>query len=96
MNMKTFNIELNETLDLSKYDVNLNDNTNLLLSNNILKANKIVSYKILLDNKECIINVFNDNELSSTFEINYERFSNKSLLILGDSVSAKETIGLEN
>lgn len=94
--MKTFNIELNETLDLSKYDVNLNDNTNLLLTNNILKANKIGTYKILLDNKECIINVFNDNELSSTFEINYERFSNKSLLILGDSVSAKETIGLEN
>ena len=51
MNMKTFNIELNETLDLSKYDVNLNDNTNLLLSNNILKANKIGTYKILLDNK---------------------------------------------
>ena len=71
-------------------------NTNLLLSNNILKANKTGTYKILLDNKECIINVFNDNELSSTFEINYERFSNKSLLILGDSVSAKETIGLEN
>ena len=52
MNMKTFNIELNETLDLSKYDVNLNDNTNLLLTNNILKANKIGTYKILLDNED--------------------------------------------
>ena len=94
--MKTFKIELNETLNLSKYNVDLLTNTELTYKNNTLKANKIGNYEILLDNKKTLIEVVLDNALDNCFEINYERLANKSLLILGDSVSAKETIGLAN
>ena len=98
---KIINIEINETYDLNNVvkesdSLIVKDESIVSLSNNIIKGIKVGKTSLMINDEETIINVLNENELNETFTFCYGRLSNKNLLILGDSVSAKETIGLQN
>lgn len=92
---KVINLEINETYDFNCNNIE-NNNLQIQVENGVVKANELGTYTIKVNNEEVVINVSSKGSLSSTFDISYGRFSNKNLLILGDSVSAQATIGENN
>ena len=94
--MKVIDILVNEKYDLNDHRLNL-INKIVLIKDGIMMGINEGTMKFKLNDEEYQVNVYAENkELDRNFEICYGRFSNKKLLVLGDSVSARLTIGLEN
>lgn len=95
---KTIKIEIEEIIDIKKifkdyHKIKIENSQNVQLNQYDLKGLKIGKSILKDDENQLNIQVVEKHTLSANFEISYERFSNKNVLVIGDSVSAQATIG---